>query len=99
VNAVPVSHDSLCEITALRLFDADRFRPFRCDGGRGRLAGTAASIHLARAGFKVLCIEAEVDPSNPVGESLDWSAPALLSELGLPMENLSRTEPRPTNAM
>ena len=54
----------------------------------GGLAGMAASIHLARAGFKVLCIEAEVDPSNPVGESLDWSAPALLSELGLPMEEL-----------
>ena len=54
----------------------------------GGLAGTAASIHLARAGFKVLCIEAEVDISNPVGESLDWSAPALLSQLGLPMEEL-----------
>ena len=51
----------------------------------GGLAGMAASVHLARAGFKVLCIEAKVEDSEPVGESLDWSSPALLSELGLPM--------------
>jgi flavin-dependent dehydrogenase len=54
----------------------------------GGLAGMAASIHLARTGLKVLCIEAKVEDSDPVGESLDWSAPELLRELGLPMEEL-----------
>jgi flavin-dependent dehydrogenase len=53
----------------------------------GGLAGTAASIHLARAGLSVLCIEPA--PTGPlVGESLDWSAPPLLAELGLPMKRL-----------
>jgi menaquinone-9 beta-reductase len=52
------------------------------------LAGMAASIHLANAGLRVLCIEAEADNKDPVGESLDWSAPALLQVLGLPMEQL-----------
>jgi len=48
----------------------------------------AASIHLAEAGLRVSCIEAEPVDSDPVGESLDWSAPALLKALGLPMEYL-----------
>jgi flavin-dependent dehydrogenase len=52
------------------------------------LAGMAASIHLARAGYRVLCIEAEPDSIKIVGESLDWSAPALLDVLGLPMDRL-----------
>jgi flavin-dependent dehydrogenase len=52
------------------------------------LAGMAASIHLANAGLRVLCIDAETAHSDPVGESLDWSAPALLDALGLPMEYL-----------
>jgi flavin-dependent dehydrogenase len=56
----------------------------------GGVAGMAASIHLARAGMMVLCIEADVDDSDPVGESLDWSAPELLRVLGLPMELLLR---------
>jgi flavin-dependent dehydrogenase len=54
----------------------------------GGLAGMAASIHLADAGLRVLCIEADPVDSDPVGESLDWSAPALLKDLGLPMERL-----------
>jgi menaquinone-9 beta-reductase len=58
----------------------------------GGLAGMAASIHLARAGLQVLCIEAEDRDSNPVGESLDWSAPELLRALGLPMDYLLREE-------
>jgi len=53
----------------------------------GGMAGMAASIHLAKAGFHVLCLETE-SSSAPVGESLDWSAPALLAQLGLPMERL-----------
>jgi len=56
----------------------------------GGVAGMAAAIHLAKAGFKVLCIEPDVEDSDPVGESLDWSAPELLRQLGLPMEDLLR---------
>jgi flavin-dependent dehydrogenase len=52
------------------------------------LAGMAAGIHLANAGLKVLCLEGELTPGDPVGESLDWSAPALLQALGLPMDHL-----------
>lgn len=54
----------------------------------GGLAGMAASIHLARAGLRVLCIEAQPPERIPVGESLDWSAPELLAALGLPMQKL-----------
>jgi len=58
----------------------------------GGLAGKAASLHLSRAGFSVVCIQPET-PSRPaVGESLDWSAPELLRVLGLPMELLVREE-------
>ena len=42
----------------------------------GGLAGMAASIHLADAGLRVVCIEADPVDADPVGESLDWSAPA-----------------------
>jgi menaquinone-9 beta-reductase len=52
------------------------------------LAGMAASIHLSKAGLRVLCIEADKANTDPVGESLDWSAPALLKVLGLTMEQL-----------
>src|ERR1700678_2522168 len=54
----------------------------------GGLAGKAASLQLARAGLTVVCIELEEGARQPVGESLDWSAPDLLSALGLPMDNL-----------
>ena len=54
----------------------------------GGLAGMAASIHLADAGLSVVCIEADPVDADPVGESLDWSAPDLLKRLGLPMELL-----------
>jgi 2-polyprenyl-6-methoxyphenol hydroxylase-like FAD-dependent oxidoreductase len=54
----------------------------------GGLAGMAASIHLVRAGLRVLCIEAQAADTTPVGESLDWSAPELLAGLGLPMQKL-----------
>jgi menaquinone-9 beta-reductase len=54
----------------------------------GGLAGTAAAIHLSKAGLRVLCVEPDVVDTNPVGESLDWSAPALLNTLGLGMEEL-----------
>jgi menaquinone-9 beta-reductase len=54
----------------------------------GGLAGMAASIHLSKAGLRVLCVEPGVADTGSVGESLDWSAPALLQVLGLSMEQL-----------
>jgi len=54
----------------------------------GGLAGKVASLHLARAGMKVVCVEPEEAVRPPIGESLDWSAPDLLSALGLPMDDL-----------
>ncbi len=58
----------------------------------GGLAGIAASIHLVRAGLRVLCVEAAATGTDAVGESLDWSAPALLEDLGLTMEELTARE-------
>ena len=58
----------------------------------GGLAGRAASLHLAKAGLNVVCIEPAETPRPPVGESLDWSAPDLLSALGLPMEDLIKAQ-------
>jgi menaquinone-9 beta-reductase len=52
------------------------------------IAGTAASLHLAKAGLKVMCIDPQEDIGQSVGESLDWSAPELLRVLGLPMNHL-----------
>jgi menaquinone-9 beta-reductase len=52
------------------------------------LAGKAASLELSRAGFKVICIAPVEGTPPPVGESLDWSAPDLLKNLGLPMDYL-----------
>jgi flavin-dependent dehydrogenase len=54
----------------------------------GGLAGKAASLHLARAGLSVTCIEPADAARQAFGESLDWSAPDLLKALGLPMERL-----------
>lgn len=54
----------------------------------GGMAGMAASLHLAKAGFRVVCIEPETGVRQAVGESLDWSTPALLRTLGLPWEEL-----------
>ena len=56
------------------------------------LSGIAAAIHLARNGLRVLCIEQRKEIRDIVGESLDWSAPDLLADLGLPMEDLVSTE-------
>lgn len=56
------------------------------------LAGKAASLQLARAGLKVICISPADSSRPPVGESLDWSAPELLKALGLPMEYLLETK-------
>jgi flavin-dependent dehydrogenase len=52
------------------------------------LGGIAAAIFLREAGARVMCIEPERFPHAYVGESLDWSTPALLKALGLPREQL-----------
>jgi flavin-dependent dehydrogenase len=57
----------------------------------GGLAGKAASLHLAKAGLKVVCIEPGGTVREAVGESLDWSSPDLLKALGLPMEDVVAT--------
>ncbi len=54
----------------------------------GGLAGMAASIHLSKAGLRVLCVEPDAADTSVIGESLDWSAPALLNALGLTMDQL-----------
>ena len=54
----------------------------------GGLAGLAAAIHLSRSGLEVICLEPRESFSKIVGESLDWSAPQLFAELGLPIELL-----------
>lgn len=58
----------------------------------GGLGGKAASIHLAKMGFKVICIEPAASVGQSVGESLDWSAPDLLCALGLPMDQLVQSQ-------
>jgi menaquinone-9 beta-reductase len=58
----------------------------------GGLGGKAVSIHLARAGLRVICIEPTPPVRQSVGESLDWSAPELLRALGLPMEQLVQSQ-------
>src|SRR5436305_11186977 len=45
--------------------------------------GLAAAIHLGRGGLRVLCIEPDEFPHDRVGESLDWSSPKMLAELGI----------------
>ena len=54
----------------------------------GGLAGMAACIHLAKAGLRVLCVDAGGIENDAVGESLDWSAPGLLADFGLTMDRL-----------
>ena len=49
----------------------------------GGMAGSAAGLMLAREGLRVRCVEPNRFPRPRVGESLDWSAPRLLSRVGL----------------
>lgn len=50
--------------------------------------GLAAAIHLRRGGLRVLCIEPEKFPHARVGESLDWSGPGVLKDVGISKESL-----------
>ena len=54
----------------------------------GGLAGLATSIHVARAGLRVTCVQSDELRSDLVGESWDWSAPDLLKAIGLPTNML-----------
>jgi flavin-dependent dehydrogenase len=54
----------------------------------GGLSGVATAIHLAREGFRVICIDQRKEFASSVGESLDWSAPDLFADLGLSMDDL-----------
>ncbi len=56
------------------------------------VAGTAAAVHLRRAGLRVVCVEPAAFPHDKVGESLDWSSPDLLEDLGLSRERLIAEE-------
>jgi flavin-dependent dehydrogenase len=58
----------------------------------GGLAGLAAATRLARAGVDVLCVEPRPFEFARVGESLDWSAPQLLADLGFGAEELLETK-------
>lgn len=65
----------------------DRFDAVIAGGG---VAGLTAATLLARGGMRVVCI----DPQPPegrwrVGESLDWSSPALLRRLGFERDRLT----------
>ncbi len=51
------------------------------------LSLSAAAIHLARGGLRVICLEPCESFHNTVGESLDWSAPQLFADLDLPMQD------------
>jgi flavin-dependent dehydrogenase len=54
----------------------------------GGLAGLATSVHLRRHGRSVICLEPKQWPRQIVGESLDFSAVALLEELGISKSSL-----------
>jgi len=58
-----------------------------CGGG---VAGLTAGVLAARSGMRVVCVEPTRFPRARVGESLDWSAPQLLSGLGLGCDDLVR---------
>jgi flavin-dependent dehydrogenase len=56
----------------------------------GGVAGLIAALRAARDGMRVVCVEPKRFPRVRVGESLDWSAPQLLGEVGLGRDELVR---------
>lgn len=62
-------------------------RPDVVVAGAG-VAGLTAATMLARAGLGVVCVDPDPFPRPRVGESLDWSAPRLLADLGLARDEL-----------
>jgi menaquinone-9 beta-reductase len=63
-------------------------RPYDVAVLGGGIAGLAAAIHLRRRGLRVICIEPDRFPHARPGESLDWSSPALLADLGISGDSL-----------
>jgi flavin-dependent dehydrogenase len=47
------------------------------------LSGLAACVLLREQGLRVVCLDHRPHPHRKVGESLDWSSPALLARLGI----------------
>jgi flavin-dependent dehydrogenase len=56
----------------------------------GGLAGMAASLLLRRRGWHVTCIGPTPEPDYSLGESLDFAAPALFTELGFDCDTMVR---------
>jgi flavin-dependent dehydrogenase len=56
------------------------------------LAGLATSILLRKAGSSVVCLDPQTHPHRKVGESLDWSSPGLLAQLGIDVPSLLADE-------
>lgn len=54
----------------------------------GGIAALSAAIFLRHAGLTVVCVESEPYPHSRVGESLDWSSPWLLEQLGVAPDGL-----------
>lgn len=52
------------------------------------IAGLAAARHLAAAGLAVTCLDPDPFPRLRIGESLDWSTPRLLDEVGVSWKSL-----------
>ena len=57
----------------------------------GGLAGLATAIHTARSGLSVCCVEPSGWRGPTVGESLEFSAPGLLEEIGFSSSDLLRS--------
>lgn len=58
----------------------------------GGIAATGAAVFLRQAGLRVVCVEAEAYPHRKVGESLDWSSPWLLRQVGIDPDALLADE-------
>ncbi len=56
----------------------------------GGLAGLAVAIGLSRRGVRVVCLEEAPWPRPSIGESLEFSAPALVADLGVELASDGR---------
>lgn len=54
------------------------------------IAGLASSVLLRNAGLRVVCLDERQYPQRKVGESLDWSSPGLLRQVGIDTDALLR---------
>jgi flavin-dependent dehydrogenase len=93
----PEGQSSIIESRNMRVTSSDESGPPRKSVAAQRYdavvmgagpGGLAAAIHLRRGGLRVLCIEPDEFPHDRVGESLDWSSPGMLAQLGISRESL-----------